>query len=324
MVFNSPMLNLDWYYSIEVEPDIWTPGKDFPPIALTRAMLERCPVAGMTCLDVGTMDGFVPVLLCRRGAATVVACDRYDRRPQIDFIKRKLGVEFSYLHGMTIRDVRTHAPKVLQDPFDLIVFSGVLYHMYDPMVGLALIRSMARPGGIVLVETYAVLSERAVGYFNAFGNIESDIHNYWNWSVGLLDYLLRYFRLKPLDCRYFEVKGAGAEDGSKVIRVCVPCEAVTSALSDPGDTFMNPGQRDDDVEFPMWLPGREQAPMHYQSDAHLPRRHNGSVDLYAAVTNSDPLPMTKEACRLELPPRKLPRAVDARAGLSPMHEPPVD
>ncbi len=143
------MLNASWYHSIELRPGIYTPGFKFPNIALTRKILEGCAVEGATCLDVGAMDGLTSVLLARRGAHRVFACDRYDRRAQVNVVARTLGVDINYLGGVTLADVRRLAPTVVGNPFDLIVFSGVLYHMYDPMHGLGLIRSMVRPGGIV-------------------------------------------------------------------------------------------------------------------------------------------------------------------------------
>jgi 2-polyprenyl-3-methyl-5-hydroxy-6-metoxy-1,4-benzoquinol methylase len=295
------MLDCDWYHSIEVEPGVWTPGKNYPNIALTRDVLARCTVDNAVCLDVGTMDGLVAVLLCRRGAARVVACDRYDRNEQIEFIKRKLNADFSYVSRVSLSQVRIGAPRLVEGPFDLIVFSGVLYHMYDPMVGLALIRSMVRPGGIVVVETYAVLSERAISYFNAGGNIEHDPHNYWNMSAVMLDYLLRFFRLRALDCRYFELKGALAEDGSKLLRVCVPCEAVIEGLADPGDTFMEFDQRDDDADYPLWRAAQQKLPLTYRPAFEaLPRRGSGAVDLYAAITGTAPLAFTDSDHRLAL------------------------
>jgi hypothetical protein len=58
--------------------------------------------------------------------------------------------------------------------------------MYDPLNGIALVRSLTRPGGIVIVETMAMLSNKMTGYFNAAGYLIRDQHNYWNLSITLL------------------------------------------------------------------------------------------------------------------------------------------
>lgn len=40
-----------------------------------------------------------------------------------------------------------------QGPFDVVVFAGVLYHMIDPLAGMAIARSFLREGGIAVLET---------------------------------------------------------------------------------------------------------------------------------------------------------------------------
>lgn len=278
------MLDGNWYHAIELKPGVYTPGFKFPNIAMTRRMLKGCEVAGATCLDVGAMDGFVSALLARRGAARVFACDRYNRRSQIDIVARSLGININYLSGVSIGDVRRIAPSLMDNPFDLIVLSGVLYHMYDPMSGLGLIRSMVRPGGIVVVETQAIKSKEMVSYFNANGSIADDCHNYWNMSVELLDYLLRYFRLKALDCCYYEMPG-------NAVRISVACEAVTASLADPGDTFMSVPTRDDDADYPTWGSG-DGRPLIYtpSTPAASIKRPCGAVNLYEALQKTPPTP----------------------------------
>jgi SAM-dependent methyltransferase len=278
------LLEGNWYHAIELKPGVYTPGFKFPNIAMTRRMLKGCEVEGATCLDVGAMDGFVSALLARRGAARVFACDRYNRRSKIDIVARSLGLNINYLSGVSLADVRRIAPSLIENPFDLIVFSGVLYHMYDPMNGLGLIRSMVRPGGLVVVETQAVKSKEMVSYFNANGLIADDCHNYWNMSVELLDYLLRYFRLKALDCCYYDM-------ADNVLRISIACEAVTTSLADPGDTFMSAPARDDDADYPTWGNCRGR-PLSYtpSTPAASIRRPSGAVNLYEALQKTPPTP----------------------------------
>src|SRR3989304_3789652 len=65
-----------WYYNIEVEKGVFTPGVDRPSFALIRKLLRNADVRGKDCLDLGTMEGAIPVLLKRAGAKSVVAYDR--------------------------------------------------------------------------------------------------------------------------------------------------------------------------------------------------------------------------------------------------------
>ena len=64
------------YYSVELMPGLITKGQypdSFP--MLPRILLRNCDLRGTTCLDVGSMEGLIPVVMCRQGAKTVLATD---------------------------------------------------------------------------------------------------------------------------------------------------------------------------------------------------------------------------------------------------------
>ena len=64
-----------WYYSVERLPDIITKGiypEKLPH--LPRMLLRNCDLNGADCLDIGSMEGLVPALMCRQGARRVLAC----------------------------------------------------------------------------------------------------------------------------------------------------------------------------------------------------------------------------------------------------------
>jgi len=297
----------NWFHTIELKPNVFSPTRRLEntnSLALTRKLLAGCEVRDASCLDVGTMEGLVAVLLCRRPAAKVVATDRYDRddlRRRIALVKKCLGVDFDYWPGLTLQALRKKAPTLIKEPFDLIVFSGVLYHMYDPLDGIALVRSMTRPGGIVIVEAAAVFSDKMSGYFNAAGYIIPDQHNYWNLSVTLLDYLLRYFRLKPIDCGYLDCGGNKTDDGSSPIRIGVTCRAMTRGIPDEGDKYMVVNDRDDDVNFPDWAPSGEREELGYSvSNPDLVKRPSGAVNLYETLVRTRPLSFDVDDVRLRL------------------------
>jgi tRNA (mo5U34)-methyltransferase len=80
---------LDWWHTIEVAPGVVTSGGwDLRPTA------ERMPwpssLAGMRCLDIGTMDGFWAFELERRGAGEVVASDVLDATELDRFLADRL------------------------------------------------------------------------------------------------------------------------------------------------------------------------------------------------------------------------------------------
>ena len=68
-----------WYYSVELLPGLITKGQypdSFP--LLPRILLRNCDLRGATCLDLGSMEGLMPVVMCRKGANEVLATDAID------------------------------------------------------------------------------------------------------------------------------------------------------------------------------------------------------------------------------------------------------
>lgn len=246
-----PALKLDWYHTIEIAPGLFTPGRNHKNLALTREILANCEVEGLRCLDIGAMDGLVSVLLTRRGSAHVTAYDRIERTPQIEFVKSCLGVEFAYLKGTPLGTIPDITYPLGYAPFDVVVFSGVLYHMFDPLAGLCIARGLVRNGGLFIIETSAILStepDDLVMHFNAAGRFFPGT-NYWQISLPCLDYLLRFVRLQPLDLRYFKGQDrAGHAQG----RICVVCRATPDAQPAGGDEWMDQMRVWDFNEFLDW------------------------------------------------------------------------
>jgi tRNA (mo5U34)-methyltransferase len=157
---------LDWWHTIEVAPGVVTPGGwDLRPTA------ERLPwppsLAGMRCLDVGTMDGFWAFELERRGAGEVVASDVLDAARLDRFLADRLrGRQHrrpsernfalaAELRGSRIelRDLNVYEldPDEVGE-FDLVVMGYVLQMLRDPLRGLEAVRGVCR-GQLILLDT---------------------------------------------------------------------------------------------------------------------------------------------------------------------------
>ncbi len=212
-----------WYSTIELAPGVFSPGLNIPSIALTRAALRAIPLDGLKCLDVGTVEGVVPVLMKRRGAREVVAYDRTNWSRKVNFVKACYGVDYRYISGMKYGDFQATALRLDVHPFDLVVFAGVLYHMFDPLGGLMRTRSMVRQGGLVIIETSALVNDVMALFFNAEAWIIPP-PNYFVPSLACLEYLLRVCRLAPLD--FVHLGSGGDRLHPDHIRVCVVCRAV--------------------------------------------------------------------------------------------------
>lgn len=57
----------NWYYSVELAPGQITKGQYDPGLPMVpRQLARRVDVAGMECLDLGSVEGLMPALLARR------------------------------------------------------------------------------------------------------------------------------------------------------------------------------------------------------------------------------------------------------------------
>jgi SAM-dependent methyltransferase len=163
-----------WWHTIELAPGVVTPGWwDLRPTA------ARLPwpgsLAGLRCLDVGTMDGFWAFELERRGAGEVHAIDLVDPARQDAPHRQRLGRDSTppaQLRGQSFRTaaellgsrVAYHDLNVYDlDPsgigqFDLVVLGYVLQLVRDPLRALEAVRGVCRGWVLVLDTVSAPLS----------------------------------------------------------------------------------------------------------------------------------------------------------------------
>jgi 2-polyprenyl-3-methyl-5-hydroxy-6-metoxy-1,4-benzoquinol methylase len=275
-----------WYYSIELMPDILTRGRGHQNVALTRRLLRHCEVQNQTCLDMGTMEGMIPVLLRRRGAKKVVAVDVRDLSERIRCVQHYLSTDFEYVPNLTHNRTFDVLKERGLTNFDIVVLSGVLYHVFDPMRTLAIARSLVRSGGLMVVETAAAV-DRAYGMsFNVRGTVYDNPGDFWFMTVPMLDYLLRYFKLAPLDTVFF---GPHRFPSSfKHCRVAVVCRAVDYVPAPADDLWIQRAvQAVDYVTLMHWQASEnpEQSHVVYSKEGRSPflRDDTKTCDLMAAV-----------------------------------------
>lgn len=142
----------DWWHTIEVAPGVVTPGSwDLRPTALR--MPWPASLAGLRCLDVGTMDGFWAFELERRGPREVVAIDVAGAgaaRERFHLAAELLGSRVEY-RELDVLDVATES----LGEFDLVVLGYVLQMLLDPLRALETVRRVCR-GRLLLLETVSV------------------------------------------------------------------------------------------------------------------------------------------------------------------------
>jgi len=286
-----------WYYAIELEPGVMTEGHRYPNVGLTRDFLARIDLTGLRCLDVGTMEGLVPVLLKRRGAGQVIALDGFDFSEKIAAVKAAYDVDFSYLPNVMVsglcealkaRHVGERAQNAFvgglppRADFDVAVCSGVLYHVYSPIHLLGALRSVIRPGGLLVLETAAIPLDAFVMQYNfagsgyVFGPTDT-----WLPTVPLIDHLLRFMKFLPLDMAWFPV-------GQGHIRFACVARAVGHRPALPAEVLMDSSALN--LEYDLILRedfarGDGAAPVSFAAELPKPvyRPGVGSCDLYATM-----------------------------------------
>lgn len=221
-----------WYYSIEMAPGKLTSGQTFSNVAATRVLLARVELENQSCLDIGCMEGLLSTLMKRQGARTVTAYDRPSALTnRIEDVKERFGVQFDFISGFPLSDL----PARLDfKTFDVVVISGVLYHLFSPLTGLAVARGLLRNGGIAIIESAAIVDGAAAMHWN--NNMRFTGESYFFPSVTCLDYFARFLRMEIIDAAYIDSHMVG---GMQVARVAFACRATSSPQGDPNDIVLN-------------------------------------------------------------------------------------
>ncbi len=229
----APFFNEDWYYQVELAPGIITPGQHGGATILTRRLLERCDLVGARCLDIGPMEGLITAMMARRGAAELVAMDiTLSHQRKLAALQHYLGFNAQLHAPLYLCDAPAYFEQRGVPAFDSVIFSGVLYHVADFTNSLASARSLLRPGGIMIVETWLGPGDDYSIQFNVAGSVTHEVNTFWFPTVNLFDYLLRMYRLQILDCVFFRIEGHG-------YRLAVACRGVNRPVAADGDTWID-------------------------------------------------------------------------------------
>jgi hypothetical protein len=219
-----------WYYEIELADGIVTNGCPRPNAAVYRDFFERIDFKDKVCLDIGTQEFVSPVLMKRHGAGHVVAYDRLALTERYKAICQSYDVNFDYIHGLSLNDLKVRLKSEGKPTaYDIVNFSGVLYHMIDPLAGMAMARSFLRKNGLMILETSVKKSGDSILEFNDKGRIYPG-SNYFQISIGTIDYWIRMLRMEALDCTWW--------GGADVCRFLVICRATDGVAPDTDDQWM--------------------------------------------------------------------------------------
>jgi tRNA (mo5U34)-methyltransferase len=194
----------DWFHNIDLGNGLVTPGRGYESLwRMNRQLMDGVDFRGKSVLEVGAYDGMFSFEAERRGAAYVAAIDRVPHAlERFNFCKRVLRSNVVPFYDTSVYELAGSLPRLLSGlppgyagatgKFDVVICFGVLYHLKDPMAGLAHIRSVVKDDGVVLFETACLRSRRPLMYFNTDGKLfYPDPGTWWAPSLACLKAMCR-------------------------------------------------------------------------------------------------------------------------------------
>ncbi|MGO9884933.1 MAG: methyltransferase domain-containing protein [Solirubrobacteraceae bacterium] len=175
-----------WHQRFELAPGVWTPGVSRVGWLCHAAGLPA-DLSGQSVLDIGTTNAGTAFELERRGAERVVAVDIFDPehfgvRALTEFLNSKVEFVQTTVYELAQR---------FQEPFDLVICWGVLYHLRHPLLALDNLRAVT--GREASLETAVCDSElprrerdRRVARFYRRDELSGDGSNWFSPTVSTL------------------------------------------------------------------------------------------------------------------------------------------
>lgn len=142
-------------------------------------------LAGKRILDIGCWTGGTSLLLAAMGAEVVAIEEVRKYVEALRFLGEAFAIRNLQAYPLSLYDLTDAA---FQDRFDFVLFSGVIYHLTDPVLGARIAFNTLKDGGSCLVETLGSPgSGSTVEYWGPSvageGSREDLSRAGWNWFV---------------------------------------------------------------------------------------------------------------------------------------------
>jgi tRNA (mo5U34)-methyltransferase len=201
--YRERMRDIVWWHSFDLGHGLAARG-----VCTAEALAERleqlafpADLTGRTFLDVGSWDGFYAFEAEQRGAARVLATDSLcwngtgENKRGFLLVREILGSKVEDLH----LDPMELSPERV-GRFDVVLFSGVLYHMRDPYTALE--RAASVTAHTLLVETAVGLADSSEPVIKYLPRVPgNEISNFWRPSPACVTLWLREMGFRHIEQR---------------------------------------------------------------------------------------------------------------------------
>jgi tRNA (mo5U34)-methyltransferase len=184
---------IKWWHQIDLGQGIITPGADPTLERIQHYLCLPDDLRGKTVLDIGAWDGAFSFEAERRGASRVLAIDEFiwagkgwASKEGFDFARRALN---SKVEDMLI-DVYDIGPENV-GLFDLVIFSGVLYHLKHPLLALEHVASVCKDQLILSTHIDLINVQRPAIAFYPGEEFSGDATNWYGPNLPAVQAMLR-------------------------------------------------------------------------------------------------------------------------------------
>lgn len=139
-----------FYHNIEIIPGVTTAGHAWTDEYVNRVftVMKRFDFKGKRVLDIGCRDGALSFAAEHLGASEVIGIDNDLSDGLTNFL-----IPFKASKVQTLQCNVHHLSRQQVADIDIVIFSGVLYHLRYPIWALRRIADVLKPDGILIVES---------------------------------------------------------------------------------------------------------------------------------------------------------------------------
>lgn len=193
---------LNWVHSIDLGNGIVTPGQWGGHNRCIWQAFDQIDFRGKKVLDIGCWDGLWSFEAEKRGASEIYATDlilqrHFQDQPTFKLAHHALHSKARYFPDVSVFDVKE---RLGVTDFDIVIFCGVYYHLKNPLLALAKLRSVMREGGHIIVEGEVFNNWDAP--MARFYYLEHFVKDRTNWWVPNISCLKEW-----VACSFFEIVG---------------------------------------------------------------------------------------------------------------------